>query len=109
MNNLGIKAFIIFVEILFFAIPLGLLLLLFHARARAGSGLYLVLKTFMLTSYATFLSLVVYQLGKMIGYNELVLWVSVSISVLLGVEIAFWQLTKMKEGGSEIAKKILDA
>tara|TARA_B100000929_G_scaffold220881_1_gene177391 strand:+ start:5357 stop:5686 length:330 start_codon:yes stop_codon:yes gene_type:complete len=109
VNNLGIKAFIIFVEILFFAIPMGLLLLLFHARAKAGSGLYLVLKTFMLTTYATLLSLTVYQLGNMIGYSGLALWVSVSISVLLGVEIAYWQLTKMRQGGSEIAKKILDA
>lgn len=109
MNNLGIKTLILFVEILFFAIPLGLLLALFHARAKAGSGLYLLLKTCMLSAYAILLSLITYQLGILLGYEGALLWVSVSVSVLLGMEVAYWQLTRMKKEGSELAKKILDA
>lgn len=96
------------VRFLFIVMPMALLFLLSYIRYKDNSFVIMAIKTFTIILYSFMTSLIVYHIGEMLGYSNKILWISISMAALLGMEIHFWHFTKLASRGNMLAKKVLE-
>lgn len=106
-TSLKLKAFIVTVEVMFFVIPSLTIIGLFLLRNRLGSRCHLLLKASLSVFYAFVTSWLTYTIGVWLEIDGIPLLISISISVMLGLEILYFQLDLLRKRGYKLAEDLL--
>lgn len=108
MEDLHLKSLLIITEIAIITLPSIVVLTLFSLRNKVGKRVHIVLKGLIVTFYSLCCSYVVWAIGSVMQVDEVVLWISVSISVMVGMELVHLHLNALAKRGSELAKDLLN-
>lgn len=107
MTPLLSRIVIFLIELLFFSVVAGIIIVITHARAKTKFTLNTCFHYSMIFIHGLLASMVVFIFGTLLGVGTVSLWASSALGAILGVELYYLWVALLAELGSRWAKEIL--